>query len=195
MSTRATYRFEPDSNGITAGTTFYIHHDGYPEGAAAYLYAMLDHGNTHGGLADRFHRANERAELTSSHYVHGDTDYRYTIYFCGGEANITSYKRIRGSGERDGWTVNADETLISFIQRHGHAIEGYRPLVCVKHVWRGDEWMTASHAERHINVAKLLLAGWEKNGVNQEEHNGNRRAVEEGMKLYQDALDASMQPA
>lgn len=41
MSTRATYEFKPSPNGYGPPVAFYIHYDGYPEGAAAYFYEAL----------------------------------------------------------------------------------------------------------------------------------------------------------
>lgn len=72
MSTRATYQFISEWSGTH---TAYIHHDGYPEGAANYL----SNGEKPITSIDSFIRANEKAEMTSSHETHGDTDYRYTI--------------------------------------------------------------------------------------------------------------------
>jgi hypothetical protein len=71
MSTRATYQFITETSNVT----LYVHHDGYPEGAAHYLEDAF--------TAEKFLRKNERAEITESHDRHGDTDYRYTI-----ESNI-----------------------------------------------------------------------------------------------------------
>lgn len=76
MSTRATYQID--------FTTFYIHHDGYPEGAADYFANALMHYNSkdrapNATLMDDFHHANPRAEITPSHDHHEDTDYRYTV--------------------------------------------------------------------------------------------------------------------
>jgi len=68
MSTRATYQF---IGNITGTHTAYIHHDGYPEYAFHYI---KDSNNI-----DSFMANNERAEITESHELHGDTDYRYTI--------------------------------------------------------------------------------------------------------------------
>lgn len=86
MSTRATYHFP------ATRTTFYIHSDGYPDGAAGYLFRALvfeadmgfggfeeSYAKSAGGFADRFHRANHRAELTTSADDHGDLEYRYTV--------------------------------------------------------------------------------------------------------------------
>lgn len=80
MSTRATYEVD--------GYTFYIHHDGYPEGAAQYFKQALEFaegrkGNMdyspNAGFTEDFMRANTRAALTPSHEVHGDTEYQYTV--------------------------------------------------------------------------------------------------------------------
>jgi hypothetical protein len=68
MSTRATYQFITPSHT----TTCYVHHDGYPEGAADYLRDAF--------TAEQFLRKNEHAELTGGHDAHGDTEYRYTIW-------------------------------------------------------------------------------------------------------------------
>jgi len=74
MSTRATYGFERD--GIK--TVFYVHCDGYPEGAAVKFGDSL--GRPEGeGFAESFMRANVGAEFTESHEIHGDTEYRYQV--------------------------------------------------------------------------------------------------------------------
>lgn len=76
MATRATYKFVGNNRQPTV--TFYIHHDGYPQGAAAHLRdAAL--AACKGTMAEKFLRANEHAELTYDHDQHGDTDYRWTI--------------------------------------------------------------------------------------------------------------------
>ena len=84
MSTRATYEIDR--------TTFYIHHDGYLEGAAYYFwlaireYSRLAEHDCHlpfepagDGFKGAFYRANRKAEITESHAAHGDTEYRYTL--------------------------------------------------------------------------------------------------------------------
>lgn len=78
MSTRATYEID--------GFTFYIHHDGYPEGAAMYFNNALkwpqqaEERAPNASFADDFMRANPRAELTESHDAHADTEFRYTVW-------------------------------------------------------------------------------------------------------------------
>ena len=85
MSTRATYKFVSERRGAGSHTA-YIHHDGYPIGAAGYLsndavntdamknpiFVPITNINT-------FIRANKHAEMTQDHDSHADTDYRYTI--------------------------------------------------------------------------------------------------------------------
>ena len=81
MSTRATYTID--------GKHFYVHHDGYPEGAAAKFYLMLQaigeitgtvgRCKNSGGYAENFIRGNDGAEFTESPELHGDRDYHYTI--------------------------------------------------------------------------------------------------------------------
>jgi len=67
MSTRATYEFS-----LGDKTTYcYKHHDGYPEGAAEWLKGVR--------TAEDFIRKNEGVEITESHDIHGDTEYRYRI--------------------------------------------------------------------------------------------------------------------
>lgn len=82
MSTRATYQFH--RNQLTCSATVYIHHDGYPEGAAIYLANAIgyegDYEETEILTVERFIRANEGAHITKSHEAHGDTDYRYDFF-------------------------------------------------------------------------------------------------------------------
>lgn len=89
MSTRATYQFE---TRMGQKLTFYIHHDGYPQGAAVYFSNALNmnkaitrrsHTKTKqqrtAEVAARFFRANLRAEFTTGHDAHGDTEYQYNV--------------------------------------------------------------------------------------------------------------------
>lgn len=95
MSTRATYEFSTDRY---RAVTLYIHHDGYPEGAAAYFHEASQCENPRGGMACRFIRAIEGAELTGGHEEHGDTEYRYTVR---GD-QLTAQRRVNFS---DPWQV------------------------------------------------------------------------------------------
>ena len=98
---RATYQFKDDRLDIT----FYIHHDGYPTGAARYFKKMRDYEDKmktcNHGLAEVFFRANDNAEFTQSHEYHGDTDYQYTLtmpedYRFGKREHILEVKFARG---------------------------------------------------------------------------------------------------
>ena len=72
MSTRANYIFTKDNKEII---TFYIHYDGYPEGAAAYFQKALLLGDGRIDSPDIFLRANEDCSITTM--LHGDIEYLY----------------------------------------------------------------------------------------------------------------------
>lgn len=108
MSTRATYSFETEDAGKV---TFYIHYDGYEEGAATYFDAMTKNTGR-GSLADKFLRANELATLTKSHLFHYDTEYRYSTNKAG---IVTVSKRIDYS---DKWINIFKGTIEAFIKAH-----------------------------------------------------------------------------
>ena len=78
MSTRATYLFQNATPMGTPSLCLYVHHDGYPVGAASKFAATLE---TDGRLPEAFIRANTGAEITGGHASHSDTEYRYTISF------------------------------------------------------------------------------------------------------------------
>lgn len=122
MSTRATYCF--DCKGYK--TTVYIHHDGYPEGAAAYFYNTLIKSSK-GNFATQFIRANEGAELTRSHDQHGDTDFQYNIKGSGPEAEITAYQL---TGDEKAFVFSG--TIFEFIHRYSKYLQNYNPFKIVK---------------------------------------------------------------
>jgi hypothetical protein len=155
MSTRATYQF----NG---GHTVYIHHDGYPTGAAVYFYNMLTHPNERGGFATRFIRANDGAELTGSHDSHGDTDYRYTLYGDGVDSMITVYG-FRGDGDGDGEYRAYSRELHKFIEEHSENIENFKPfkLVDLDYV---TTWLNEVTAKRLLGDAYRTETIWKQNG-------------------------------
>lgn len=113
MSTRATYKFE-SREGVH---TIYCHHDGYPAGAAAKFYSTLI-SPSKGNLATQFIRANDGAELTASHEIHGDTDFTYTITGQGPDATVCVSKRDYDapSGAKE-WVGVCICSLASFVDR------------------------------------------------------------------------------
>jgi len=117
MSTRATYTF---SNTALAGedVTVYIHHDGYPMGAAEYfrkaMNEKLDSGRP---LLEAFIAANDRAMITRCHEAHGDTDYRYTT---DGKQITIYYRKIEftDEGYNETWNLITKTKLEDFIFEH-----------------------------------------------------------------------------
>ena len=91
MATRATYKFS--SKSANDGEVFiYNHWDNYPAGAAEHFFQALVHAGEYGVLrAESFIRGNERAEITESHDIHGDTEYRYDIDVA--EQEVTVFQR------------------------------------------------------------------------------------------------------
>lgn len=111
MSTRATYKFEGE--GYRPAVTYYIHCDGYPEGAAGAFLAGAVFGNLHGGQAENFLRANDRAEFTGGHESHVDTEYRYTVTMKG---HLCAEKRMNlGTSQ---WSGIFTGELRDFIKRY-----------------------------------------------------------------------------
>jgi hypothetical protein len=118
MSTRATYQFTSRSKGTH---TFYIHHDGYPEGAAEYFFRAIAFNDqaAHSGLPERFFRANPRAEFTRGHDAHGDTEFRYSLEFD--ENNrLTLFKVEASSISDDTWRTvfsGGPEEFLRFVNK------------------------------------------------------------------------------
>lgn len=121
MSTRATYLF---SNNYLAAedVCIYIHHDGYPSGAAQYL-SNAKHlaSRDKRPLLESFIAANKGAEITRCHSTHEDTDYRYCITSTGyGLAEVTCHLRHlsleeNGEGFTTYWQVIFSGDLNKFI--------------------------------------------------------------------------------
>ena len=110
MATRATYQFVSE----WAGThTAYIHHDGYPEGAAQYFL----NGDAPIFNINAFIRANQKAEMTASHEIHGDTEYRYTIQ----GSHLLAQKRINFTNE---FETIWDSSLQTFIGKYHDMKQG-----------------------------------------------------------------------
>lgn len=154
MSTRATYQFKGEYQPTI---TVYLHHDGYPEGAAGYLRdAMRTDGRS---LAARFVRAQVRAEFAAGHDGHDDTDYRWTI---DGDT-LTGRHRTR-----TGWEVVYTGPLLTFVNDHhdGEPVAGY-----------GGAWWTADElaalVEQSIkDAAEAGHNGWSFDFRNRVEQAG-----------------------
>lgn len=117
MATRATYLISSDYGKTMC---FYIHYDGYPQGAARYFQNMLTCINPRSGYAGRFFRANELAEFTDSHEAHGDTEYRYTLIKHNSSLGekLKLLVKYRESFESEEWTTIFHGSLEDFIQEY-----------------------------------------------------------------------------
>jgi hypothetical protein len=146
MSTRATYLFEPGPNDLFPKTCIYIHWDGYPEGAANYFYDSLMHAHQRGGWPNVFLRANDAAELTTSHDAHGDTEYRYTL---SGEGDVLTCQKREGDAT-ESWPTQWSGPVHEFVNEHAEDIEDYEPFQLV-HTGCGRSDML------NITLAKRLL--------------------------------------
>jgi hypothetical protein len=80
MGTSATYEFREGHDPGTRLVSFYIHFDGYPDGASVYFLQMLKQSSDdeRGGHVEKFVRNNETAEIIADP---GDWEpnYRYVI--------------------------------------------------------------------------------------------------------------------
>lgn len=110
MSTRATYKINDE--------TFYIHHDGYPAGGAAYLSRMLKLDPIADDLALAFGLSNDRAEYTAGHHAHGDTEYRYSVTKYPRSIHLVVYARDMQFYPADSWELHFSGPLNDFIAKH-----------------------------------------------------------------------------
>ncbi|WP_230942634.1 hypothetical protein [Burkholderia stagnalis] len=150
MSIVATYTFALQHGGHA---TFYIARNGCPSGAALYfLAAHLADGD--GSLADRFHRANKAAELTSAD-GHDDLSYRYAVDLDG------HLHAFRHDGELLEWDQFFSGHYAEFI--NGHAplkVLGDGVLKHVKTSGTGGsyEWVTRGQLVRRHAAAMETLS-------------------------------------
>tara|TARA_R110002073_G_scaffold334639_1_gene524573 strand:- start:584 stop:961 length:378 start_codon:yes stop_codon:yes gene_type:complete len=118
MSTRATYLFTNNSMAAE-DICVYIHHDGYPTGAAEYFRKALFIAKTdRRPILEAFIAANTGAQITRSHQTHGDTEYRYTI----DRKDVLVEKRISNFSEEHGldnyWQTIFVGSIEEFIVRN-----------------------------------------------------------------------------
>lgn len=157
MSTRATYCFKK-ADEFFPDVYLYVHHDNYPEGAVHYIYAAFQiDGNM---SAESFIRANERAQITREHNVHGDTEYRYTF----NEDQLTAR---RGYG--DNWSVFFTGPWWEFIdqyQSEDYPIDNYEPIkpAAVSEYSDHTRPFTKSQLEAQRDDSLRLLGIWSVNG-------------------------------
>lgn len=187
MSTRATYRFHDDPT-----VTIYKHHDGYPKGAACWLYNAWRCRAR--GLAAGFLRGNEDAELTVSHEIHCDTEYRYDLKpdkDTPSGWSITVQER-----QYDKWRAvpgpDGGGDLVEWITARvvPDFIADYSPILRVAGRYRAAYLTAAEVTERRDKWIELLDA-WKRNGVNQQEGNANRLSLEADVRKLESALEGA----
>lgn len=172
MSTRATYQIEIS---LGSSVTFYVHHDGYPEGAASYFHAAICHHATgRGSLADSFLRANDGAELTPGHSAHGDTEYRYTVD-----------RELKIRAEKVDYDGNAETfyygPLLQFVNKYSVAF-GCDPLYQPK----GRRYMTLTMIEKARDEAVEKLEAYKAAHPTMA---GNIHWMESEVQRWEDALE------
>jgi len=146
MSTRATYLL-PTAYHSDQMVCFYIHHDGYPEGAAAYFYKMHCCNNTRGGIAGRFFRANLNAEFTKDHAEHGDTEFRYTINH---QDELSVWKKgVLGNQ----WNIIYQGLWYHFVNKHLEESE-HLHLFRLSKGLKNEILMTIHQAEKWVKAFK-----------------------------------------
>lgn len=163
MSTQGHYIFTGSQYRPT--TKIYIHHDGYEEGAAVYFWRM--HHAKGATFADRFHRANEGAELTFSDA--GRVQFTYTLNSQTGHLEVeerdTSTDEIslvfsgtwwRFVNEYGTETVDREKDCVSFEE-----------LKEITLAYGHKQIMTATQARATIKEKEQLLATWAKNDQTQ----------------------------
>ena len=122
MSTRANYIFK---SGRKTLATFYIHHDGYPEGAAGYFQNALLFDNGKISAPDAFLRANPGCEMSES--LHGDIEYLYEFNII--TQVVTCYKMIPHiEKERDKILYHREE-IYGFVNQHFTVFDSDERLV------------------------------------------------------------------
>lgn len=154
MSTRATYGFSSDRR--KKQQFIYIHYDGYPTGAAVYFYNALLHVGG-GNFATVFIRANPNAELTDSHEIHGDTEYKYDVTGYGPKAQIEAYK-ISLLGDRAVCFFSG--LLHEFISRYSSDIPDFKPFREVNRPYYPSQIMTEDMAANAIKSPLANLIAW-----------------------------------
>lgn len=92
MATRATYQITTFADT----STIYVHHDGYPEGAAEYFrntieLMRLSKRECSRDFVPAFLWANAKSMLTASHEEHGDTEWRYNIKWVKNPENTRQF--------------------------------------------------------------------------------------------------------
>lgn len=186
MSTRATYEFRSKHN---PRVTIYIHHDGYPEGAAGlYLVPAIKKG---GGrlTVESFIRANERAEITESHAAHGDTEHRYTFDLDAGTVKHDVRVYPDGYTHEPKWKQGAPGAIVDFVNNYaGSFLPGFQAIAA------GGRIVTRTMAEAEAKAAADEAKAYAEKfpGHSGNQYWADKKAVEAAALLASfDAVEAA----
>jgi hypothetical protein len=188
MGTRATYQIGKH--------VFYIHWDGYEDGAAVYFYNMIEANNklddsgidrplNSGGYAENFLRGNPGAEFTESHEIHGDTEYQYTldadtltltVVELGWDRGVDGYKKVKNQ-----YNIGLDE----FINKHQKCLEDHKVVRYAYNAYGGTTLMTKENLEDLLRAEEKLQITWAANGNNK---GANWNSLCEKIDRIKDAL-------
>ena len=164
MSTRATYLFK--GGEYRPDVCIYIHHDGYPEGAAHYFWNAFKASSGHLSAEDMI-RGNERAEFTESHDLHGDTEYRYTL--DGLELQVEGRQTLIEFGSYpDGWRTEFTGKWWDFVNKHAESehwpIEDFEPIKGVDLGYNCTQAFTPKTLQAELDKELRLCGLWSMNG-------------------------------
>jgi hypothetical protein len=128
MSTRATYRVREVSEYSCLEQCFYIHYDGYPEGAVWYFNEFTNNlqslakkdARWRPGKAISAFGILPFSEFTKSHESHGDTEYRYDLCYNQDEDKIYLCA-FKLSSQGRFWVRFFDGELSEFISKYSKA--------------------------------------------------------------------------
>ena len=182
MSTRATYQID--------GVYFYIHHDGYEQGAAGYFLAMLNSlhmplnssGRTAcGGIAEAFLRGNSQASFTTDHEQHGDTQYRYDVQQDNGSFVVSYQWR---NLQTDVWTSKGSLPLGDFVNQYlPNSVVSVESGQCSGRVKLLSSDVLVALVEEDLALAQV----WIDNGHSQ---GANYRVLIERISAYLSSLNS-----
>lgn len=113
MSTRANYEFYNKNEELEA--RFYIHSDGYCEGAASYFNNALiyNNGSTY-EIENAFFRANKNCEMSGQ--LHGDIEYIYKYRASSGK--LTVYQTNFEVDNPSLWLTVFSGTIYEFVNKY-----------------------------------------------------------------------------
>ena len=180
MSTRATYEI--------FGHTFYVHHDGYEQGAAHKFVDMIqadserdqvNNQKNQGGLAANFLRGNARACFAKSHEQHADTEFRYTIR----EKDFEPYLLVEAyCWESDRFKQSFSGSLFSFIEQYcpGKVLEV-----------PGHGLMTRDNLIKLASKNTELLEKWEEKKLLGVNYNNLSEKIRFHISLLKDSSEAA----